>query len=132
MVDVDRFKRLNDEYGHTAGDAVLRHVARLLHASVRRTDLIARFGGDEFIVVLPESNAEQASVRMERIRATISETPLPIERGKARASAPSVNVTLSVGISSWPEDGQLSTELIAAADRRMYEEKKRTRGSAQS
>ena len=127
MVDVDHFKQLNDEFGHAAGDRVLRHIAQALESAVRRTDLVARYGGEEFVVVLPESNAEQATKRMERIRETIASGALPIERQKARSSTPNVKVTISAGIASWPDDGQLGTELISSADRRMYEAKKKGR-----
>jgi two-component system cell cycle response regulator len=127
MVDVDRFKRLNDEFGHAAGDRVLKHVAQTLEGAVRRTDLVARYGGEEFVVVLPESNAEQAVMRMERIREAIENGVLPLDKHKARISQPSMKVTISTGVASWPADGQASTELIASADRRMYEAKKRGR-----
>lgn len=127
MVDVDRFKLLNDAYGHAAGDRVLKHIAQVLETSVRRTDLVARYGGEEFVVVLPESNAAQAMMRMERIRESIEAGALPLDKHKARNSLPSVKVTISVGIASWPHDGQAETELIASADRRMYEAKQKGR-----
>jgi diguanylate cyclase (GGDEF)-like protein len=127
MVDVDHFKRLNDEFGHAAGDRVLKHIAEALEGAVRRTDLVARYGGEEFVVVLPESNAEQAIMRMERIRQAIESGALPLEKHKARTSSPSMKVTISMGVASWPDDGATSTELIASADRRMYEAKKRGR-----
>lgn len=127
MVDVDHFKQLNDDFGHAAGDRVLRHIAQALETSVRRTDLIARYGGEEFVVVLPESNAEQAMMRMERIRETVASSALPLDKAKARSSTANVKVTISVGIASWPQDGQATTELISTADRRMYDAKKRGR-----
>jgi two-component system cell cycle response regulator len=127
MVDVDHFKQLNDDFGHAAGDRVLRHIAQALETSVRRTDLIARYGGEEFVVVLPESNAEQAMMRMERIRELVANSALPLEKAKARSSTANMKVTISVGIASWPQDGQASTELISSADRRMYDAKKRGR-----
>ena len=127
MVDVDRFKQLNDEHGHAAGDRVLRHIAQALEAAVRRTDLVARYGGEEFVVVLPESSSEQAMMRMERIRASIAESVLPLEKQRARISQASMKVTISVGVASWPHDGQGETELISSADRRMYEAKKKGR-----
>jgi diguanylate cyclase (GGDEF)-like protein len=94
---------------------------------VRRTDLVARYGGEEFVVVLPESNAAQAMMRMERIRESIANGALPLDRNKARHSSANVKITVSVGVASWPDDGQLATELIASADRRMYEAKGRGR-----
>ncbi len=124
MVDVDHFKHLNDEFGHAAGDRVLKHVARQLETSVRRTDLVARYGGEEFVVVLPESNAAQAMMRMEIIRESIEHGVLPLEKHKARTSQANMKVTISVGIASWPEDGDATTELISSADRRMYAAKK--------
>jgi diguanylate cyclase (GGDEF)-like protein len=127
LVDVDHFKHLNDEFGHAAGDRVLKHIAQTLEGAVRRTDLVARYGGEEFVVVLPESNAEQAMMRMERIREAIANGALPLERHKPRTSSPNVKVTISVGVASWPADGAATTDLIAAADRRMYEAKRRGR-----
>ena len=127
MVDVDHFKQLNDEFGHASGDRVLKHVAQQLEAAVRRTDLVARYGGEEFVVVLPESNAEQAMMRMERIRESIASTALPLEKHKARTSQANMKVTISIGIASWPVDGNAAAELISSADRRMYEAKKRGR-----
>jgi diguanylate cyclase (GGDEF)-like protein len=130
MVDVDHFKQLNDDFGHAAGDRVLRHIAQSLETAVRRTDLVARYGGEEFVVVLPESTAAQAMMRMERIREAVAASALPLDKHKARSSTPNVKVTISVGIASWPDDGRASIELIASADRRMYEAK--TRGRNQS
>ena len=127
MVDVDHFKQLNDNFGHTAGDRVLRHIAQALETSVRRTDLVARYGGEEFVVVLPESNAEQAMMRMERIRETVANSALPLDKAKARSSSANMKITISVGVASWPQDGQAGTELISSADRRMYDAKKRGR-----
>jgi diguanylate cyclase (GGDEF)-like protein len=127
MVDVDHFKQLNDEFGHAAGDRVLKHVAQQLEAAVRRTDLVARYGGEEFVVVLPESNAAQAMMRMERIRESIASTALPLEKHKARTSQANMKVTISIGIASWPVDGNTAAELVSSADRRMYEAKKRGR-----
>ena len=127
MVDVDHFKQLNDAFGHAVGDRMLKHVAQILEGAVRRTDLVARYGGEEFVVVLPESNAEQAMMRMERIREAIASGALPIEKPRTRASAASAKVTISVGVASWPADGNAATELIASADRRMYEAKRRGR-----
>ncbi len=127
MVDVDHFKRLNDDFGHAAGDRVLRHIAQALEGAVRRTDLIARYGGEEFVVVLPESNAAQAMMRMERIRESIASGALPLDKHKARSSTPNVQVTISVGVASWPDDGNTATELVASADRRMYAAKKQGR-----
>jgi two-component system cell cycle response regulator len=124
LVDVDHFKRLNDDFGHAAGDRVLRRIAQTLEGAVRRTDLIARYGGEEFVVVLPESTAAQAMMRMEKIREAIASAALPLDKHKARSSNANVKVTISVGIASWPEDGKLATELIASADRRMYQAKK--------
>ena len=124
MVDVDRFKQLNDNFGHAAGDRMLKHIAQTLEAAVRRTDLVARYGGEEFVVVLPESNAEQAVMRMERIRETIEGSALTLDKNRSRSSSPSMRVTVSIGVASWAQDGEGAQELIASADRRMYEAKK--------
>ncbi len=118
MIDVDRFKEINDNLGHQAGDNVLREIARVLQECVRETDFIVRYGGDEFLVVLTETG-EEAKQAAERIRTEVHGS---VELRRI-AGFP---VTVSVGTTAWQPDSELTVELaLAVADERMYEDKRR-------
>ncbi len=113
MVDVDHFKRFNDTHGHQTGDAVLRHVAAVIAAQVRTGDLVYRYGGEEFAVLLPDADLSDAIEIVERVRLAIAATPLP---GEAYASVPAV--TVSVGVSATPPvDGDA---MVRSADQALY------------
>jgi len=116
MVDVDHFKRLNDTYGHPAGDEVLRTLGRLLQHHARSSDIPCRYGGEEFVVVLPDMPLEAARKRAERVRQDFAD--LRIAFGGAELVA-----TLSIGVSSYPGHGNTADELIRAADLALYEAK---------
>ena len=113
MIDSDSLKAINDSMGHDAGNRLLRNTVKAIQDNLRQTDVIARFGGDEFIVLLPETSARHAMDVAERIRATIESSPLN-ERGKQMA------VTASLGIASFPEHGKDADVIIERADRAMY------------
>ena len=116
MIDIDDFKHINDTYGHQTGDLVLKAVADLLVEQVRDTDLVVRYGGDEFLLVLIETNGETEKV-MERIQEAIA------ERTRTNEIVP-FPVTLSIGSAHWsPELNQTAKEILAEADRKMYEAK---------
>ena len=115
VLELDRFKLINDRFGHLAGDEALRKVAATLTASCRATDVLARFGGDEFVVVMPHTNAEDAYHVGHRICRDIEEFTLL--RG--------LPLTLSAGSSTYPADGDAAQELLDAADRAMYVVKRR-------
>lgn len=115
MIDVDHFKAYNDEYGHLGGDAVLSNVGKTLRETIRTTDFAARFGGEEFAVILPDSDAFAATVVAERIRSEIEAAMLP-HRG-----VPSGYVSLSVGTASCLNHrNRTSSDMIAAADAALY------------
>ncbi len=116
-IDFDHFKRINDEHGHAAGDSVLKATSALLAGSVRSVDVIGRFGGEEFVILLPEMDRCEARETAERLRSLISDTPQPLGEGKT------VPLTISVGVSVFPDNGADSQALCAAADRAMYEAK---------
>jgi two-component system cell cycle response regulator len=119
MVDLDHFKAINDSYGHVVGDEVLRGVSATLQREARAVDVVARFGGEEFVVVLPETAAEGAMSLAERIRARIASTP-PVPGGEYGW----LRVTVSIGVATVPAPG-VSTpeELIGVADEALYRAK---------
>jgi diguanylate cyclase (GGDEF)-like protein len=119
MVDVDHFKRVNDNHGHPMGDAVLRHVAGVLARRVRRSDVVARYGGEEFAMLLPGSDAVAAARMAEELRAAIA-----AGSGHANDPAPPVGVTASFGVAAIPADAATETALVEAADAALYRAKR--------
>ena len=115
MIDVDRFKPLNDYYGHAAGDAALREVAARLREHVRASDVVARYGGEEFLVVMSGAGAEETAVIAERLRVAIGERPIDLGQAK-------LPVTVSIGSALSASNSEGET-LIAAADSAMYRAK---------
>lgn len=113
MADVDHFKKYNDEFGHPAGDEVLKRVADILRASVRPGDTAARYGGEEFAIVMPETHAAEAFEIAEHVRARV-----------ASESFPGGKVTLSIGVAEFPSDADLPQAVMAAADKALYEAKR--------
>jgi len=113
MIDSDNLKAVNDTHGHEAGNRLLRQLTRLVQAELRYTDVLARYGGDEFIVLLPETPAAGAKEVAERIREAVAGTPLEIDHKR-------IGCTVSVGIASYPGDGNTLDAVAARADRAMY------------
>ena len=118
MLDVDHFKKFNDNHGHAAGDAALRAVSTLVRHSVRRSDLVARYGGEEFVMVMPATSAEQAMEKLQSMRQAISELKIRLPKQQTTA-----NLTISAGIASFPADGVTADELLDQADARLFEAK---------
>jgi diguanylate cyclase (GGDEF)-like protein len=116
IADIDHFKRINDTWGHAAGDAVLQMVAQALSHQVRSTDVVCRMGGEEFVLVLPDTPLEVASRRAERVRALLESTC-------ALQDPPVGRVTVSLGVAAAPAHGQTSGALLAAADAALYRAK---------
>jgi diguanylate cyclase (GGDEF)-like protein len=117
MMDLDGLKSINDRYGHFQGDAILRGAAQLIKDGLRSIDVAARYGGDEFVAVLPETDPTGAYVVAEKIRRGVSE--LTIESGGQQ-----IRTSLSIGVVSYPDDGQTADELMIAADEAMYSSKR--------
>ncbi len=113
--DADRFKRINDRYGHAAGDAVLRAIGERAGQVLRGGDTLGRFGGEEFVVLLPEADAAEASTVAERMRAAIAEAPVVTDESEG-----SIAMTVSIGLSTYPMDGASAAELLSQADEAMY------------
>jgi len=115
VIDIDNLKPLNDQYGHQAGDAVIRAVARAIRSVIRAEDLLFRWGGDEFMVILPHVNLEESNWRFQKLDDLLQKTPLP-------GVAQPVNVTLSIGVSPFSSSNSLE-KAIEDADERMYARK---------
>jgi diguanylate cyclase (GGDEF)-like protein/PAS domain S-box-containing protein len=123
MIDVNRFKEINDRYGHQMGDEILKEVAALMREAVRESDIVVRYGGDEFLIVLTETNGEVDSIKQ---RITKKVTLLNKKNGGL-----DFPVTLSIGSASWdPQDHTSVEEIMIEADKRMYEDKKGHNGLA--
>jgi len=115
MLDIDRFKRINDRFGHLIGDQVIRAVAQVGAKMLRPTDIMARYGGEEFIVTLTHTDLRGALTVAERLRHTVSNVALPTPDG-------ALNMTISVGISTHRKPALLD-HIIGAADRALYQAK---------
>ena len=114
LADIDRFKQVNDQYGHMSGDAVLRAFASHLRDSVRRTDIVARYGGEEFGLILPETTGDDALVKLDRVREEMEASAIQLPRlGRA------LHLTFSAGIASLPGDGERIEDLVLRADSRL-------------
>lgn len=117
ILDIDFFKKFNDTYGHQSGDAVLRQVAQTLKRSVRATDIACRYGGEEMSIILPNTGKNVAHSTAEKICERVSSNKFKLQGDKE------VSVTISLGVSTYPHDGQTPSELIEAADKRLYNAK---------
>jgi diguanylate cyclase (GGDEF)-like protein len=117
MLDVDHFKRFNDTYGHDAGDLVLTTLADLIYGEIRARDILCRYGGEEFLVVMPATGPEAVRERVEQLRRKIAERPLEKE-GQSLGQ-----VTVSIGLASWPDNAREWDGLIRCADSALYQAK---------
>jgi len=118
MIDLDHFKSFNDTYGHDAGDAVLREIAVSLTKGVRAEDFVCRFGGEEFVVILPTADQAASRARAERLRSKTKELTI-LHQGRSMGM-----ITISVGVAAFPEHGTSPKDLMAAADAALYEAKR--------
>ncbi|HLX39574.1 MAG TPA: diguanylate cyclase [Ktedonobacteraceae bacterium] len=113
--DGDRFKHVNDTYGHATGDVVLRELGERTRSVLRAGDTVGRFGGEEFLVLLPETSQEEARIVAERLRSAVAASPLAIHEVEH-----GVAVTVSIGVATYPTDGATATEVREQADQAMY------------
>ena len=121
ILDVDHFKAFNDTHGHEAGDVVLREVAGAMRQTIRSEDIVCRFGGEEFVVILPELSMEEALARAESLRHIVSEIRLHY-RGEALH-----DVTISIGVAMYPYNAETVEQLLWSADRALYQAKNQGR-----
>lgn len=119
FIDIDRFKQINDEFGHEVGDAALQEFAAVLSKSLRPADLPSRWGGEEFVVLLPETGPDAARMAAERVRDAVEGHSFGFEDGGS--------LTCSIGVSSFPNDGEDARALLRVADNALYEAKRRGR-----
>ncbi len=125
MVDIDHFKSINDSHGHPAGDVVLREISRRVASQVRTVDRVARFGGEEFAVILMQTDLESARDVARRICQAAARDPV------LATDTVALNVTVSAGVAVLPDDARTEAALVAAADRALYAAKKRGRNRAE-
>lgn len=121
MLDIDFFKRLNDTYGHLAGDVVLIGVSKMILENIRSIDKAVRWGGEEFIIVLPETKVDDAMLFAERLRSNIESSTFKVENDKDNPH--NLKCTVSIGVAGSNEFGKSEEAIISAADSALYEAK---------
>jgi diguanylate cyclase (GGDEF)-like protein len=118
MIDIDNFKQYNDSQGHLNGDEALKLIAKTIIDNIRKSDTLARYGGDEFVMILPELDKQQSKLLAEKLCSVIGKTNVPRKKSSRK-----VNLTVSLGISTFPEDGHIEDVLLKKADEALYQAK---------
>jgi two-component system, cell cycle response regulator len=116
MLDLDHFKVINDRFGHAVGDRALKHAAWALKKGMREVDSLARFGGEEFLALMPDATLESSRGVAERLRAYLDANPLPLEET-------SVPLSVSIGIAQWSDFAEDASRLLVRADVALYQAK---------
>jgi len=125
MIDLDHFKQCNDTHGHLVGDIALKEIAKIMREYVRQVDLVGRYGGEEFVIALPDTDKKSAMHVAERMR-------MSVEKHKFRAYDETIDMTISIGVSNFPENGDDVVTLIDRADQGLYKAKAEGRNRAVS
>jgi len=120
MIDVDFFKKVNDTYGHSCGDYVLKEIAFLISEAFRKTDMVFRYGGEEFVVILTETNSKNALIPLERLRKAV-------ENNAFRYNNENLKITISIGVTSDIQDVNTPWEMFDLADKALYDAKENGR-----
>jgi diguanylate cyclase (GGDEF)-like protein len=121
FIDVDNFKSVNEKYGHIIASTILKLIGRFIKENTRETDLIFRYGGDEFVILLPDMNTDEATLVAERIRKMLSNKKFLIRASEY------LKLTVCIGVASFPEDGNTTKKILELADRAMFLGKKSTK-----
>ncbi len=124
LIDIDFFKKFNDTYGHQVGDFVLKEVAKTIRIGLREVDTVARYGGDEFVAIMPETSKRNAIVAVERIKKELEQRPFIYS-----CALENLYITISAGIATFPDEARTDYELVNKADQALYKEKRKNRGS---
>jgi diguanylate cyclase (GGDEF)-like protein len=122
MFDIDKFKNINDRFGHQKGDLVLREICSIVKKSIRREDICGRYGGEEFVIILPDTASKDASIVAEKLRHKVEE---------AKILGDKYPVTMSLGVASYPDHGEIEQELIEKVDQALYVAKESGRNKSQ-
>lgn len=120
VADIDHFKRINDNYGHIAGDKTLQVIASMLRKSVKHSDFVSRYGGEEFVIIFPQTQMQQALERLQTVREKISQIPFKFK-------SEDIRITVSIGIAQFTQDSDTVVTVFEAADKALYEAKRRGR-----
>jgi two-component system cell cycle response regulator len=124
FIDLDKFKMVNDTYGHLVGSAILKAASRLFRSCMRDADQLLRYGGDEFVAILPSTNTSGAQIVAERIRSAFDTTSFNVAEETAIKEATNIHVTTSIGIACYPETALDARSLVQLADNAMYDSKR--------
>ena len=128
FVDIDHFKKVNDGHGHLVGSSLLKDVAKILKDTVRDGDLCYRYGGDEFVVLIPFSEYKEAQIVADRILENIKSETFTVQEGEGIGDASEFKLTVSIGIANFPNDARTKVDIINMADKMMYKAKQSGRG----
>jgi diguanylate cyclase (GGDEF)-like protein len=124
LIDIDHFKQVNDKHGHLVGDEALRAVATILRSAIRTKDVIGRFGGEEFVIALPDTDLPDATITADRLRSAVAASPLAAMCAGVLddpdLDPDTLHLTVSIGVAVYPSDGQTVDDLLQRADRAMY------------
>jgi diguanylate cyclase (GGDEF)-like protein len=116
-MDIDDFKKINDQWGHAIGDRLLANIARVIRTELRQMDILSRYAGDEFVAIMPMASQTMAEGIAERIRKAVAEHKFSVRTGKT------INVTISAGVACFPINGETTEELLTTAARNMQQDK---------
>jgi len=128
FVDIDHFKQVNDGHGHLVGSSLLKDVAKIIKDTVRDGDLCYRYGGDEFVILIPYSNYDEAHIVANRVLANIKSEIFTVDEGEGIGDASEFKLSVSIGIANFPKDAKNQVDIINMADKMMYKAKQSGRG----